>query len=122
MSGSTCTSPWAVRLGSVPLLFHLCLVDALLDAGEEFTGTVSYHSEELAAAKPVISDSNSTVPDADDDHDVADVHLLQHGEKLVTRAIFTIVVESFSKDLFLLDGVQLADPVGQNAILSRCKL
>lgn len=61
------------------VLFQFCLLHTLLDDSEEFSGAVSYHSEELTTAQSVIPDSHTTVPDAHNDHDVGDVHLLEYG-------------------------------------------
>ena len=62
---------------------HLGL-HAFLDVCEKFTGPIRYHSEEFSAPQAIISNCDAAVPDADNDHDIADVHFLEHCEQLVT--------------------------------------
>ena len=107
----------ACRLGCVE---HFRLY-SFFDASEQLASPVRYHSEELATAEAVVADGHTAVPNADDHHDVPDVHFLQDCEQLVTRAILTVVVKSLREHLFLLHGVQLTDTVGQNPIFSRCE-
>ena len=90
---------------------HLSLY-AFLDICEQFTSTIRYHSKEFSTSQSIISNSDTAVPDADDDHDITDVHLLEHCQQLVTRAILTIVVETLCQNLFLLNRINLADSVG----------
>ena len=97
-------------------------MDPLFDAGQEIASPVRNHPEKLTSPQSVIAYRDSVVPDAHYDHNVADIHLLKHSEELVAGAVFAVVVEAFSQDLLLLDGVDLADSVRKNAVLSRCKL
>ena len=99
---------------------HLGL-HAFLDVCEKFTGTIRYHSEEFSAPQAIITNRDAAVPDAYNDHDIADVHFLENCEQLVTWAILSIVIKSFREHLFLLDWINLADAVGQDSIFSRCK-
>lgn len=101
------------------MVLHL---DALLDHCEEVSCSVSDHPEELATAESIITDSDTAVPDADDDHDVCDVHLLEDGEQFLTTAVLSVVIEALSKHFFLLNWVKLVHSVGQDAVLGRGKL
>ena len=96
--------------------------NAFLDVDKEFSCSVGYHSEEFSTSDTVVTDRHATVPDADDDHDVADVHLLQHSQQLVACAVFSVVIEALGKDLFLLDGVHLTHSVRKNPVFGGCKL
>lgn len=117
-TGPARTASWRdARLWSVE---HFRL-DSFLDTSEQLACSVRYHSEELTASESVVSDSHTAVPDADDHHDVPDVHFLQDCEQLVAGAILAVVIETLRKDLFLLHGVHLTDTVGQNPIFSRCE-
>jgi len=87
-------------------------LNAFLDVSKKLSCSVCNHSEEFTSSKPVISDSHTTVPDADDNHDVSYVHLLEDGQQLVTATILTVVVKSLSKDFLLLYRVHLADSIG----------
>ena len=106
----------------VDLVINFRLLYALFDAREKLTRAIGNQSEEFAATQTVISDRHSVVPDANDNHDVANVHLLEHGEEFVTGAVLTIVVETFSQHLLLLNRVNLTDTIGQDSILGRGKL
>ena len=104
------------------ILLYSSLIHSFFNAGQQLTCPVRDHPEEFATSQSIVTDRDSAVPDANDHHDVEDVHLLKHCQKFVARAIFAIIVETFSEDLFLLDWIHLADPVGEYAIFSRCKL
>ena len=54
----------------------LTLHNAFLDASEKFSRSIGDHPEKLTTAETVIANRHTTVPDADDYHDVANVHLL----------------------------------------------
>ena len=62
---------------------YLSLLDSFFDVCEEFTGSISDHTEELATSDPIITNGNSTVPNAYYYHDVANVHLLKDSEELI---------------------------------------
>lgn len=52
-------------------------------------------------------------PDAYKHHDVSDVHLLQNPQKLLARAILSIVVETLGQYLLLLNGISLRDSISE---------
>jgi hypothetical protein len=94
----------AASWGSL-VLFLGSLLNALLNVSKKLSCSVCNHSEEFTTAKPIISDSHTTVPNTDDNHDVGNIHLLKNSQQLVTTAIL-------SKDFLLLDWISLADSVG----------
>jgi hypothetical protein len=44
----------------------------------------------------LIVDRDAVVPNKNDHHDVADVHLLQNGEELAASPVLSIIVEALS--------------------------
>lgn len=69
-----------------------------------------------------IVDRDTIIPYENNDHDVADVHLLQDGEELAPSTVFSVVVKAFSQDFLLLDWVFLTDAVSDDFALGRCVL
>ena len=96
--------------------------NAFFDVNKEFPGSIGYHPEEFSTSDAVVANRHTTVVDADDDHDVPDVHLLQHGQQLIACSVFSVVIEALCEDFFLLDGVHLTHSVRKNSILGSCKL
>ena len=95
--------------------------NTFFDHSKEFTSSFRNHPKKLATTQLGLANAHSIVPDADDTHNVADVHLLQHCEQLVARSILAVIVETFSQNLLLLDGVHLRNTVRKNAVLRGCK-
>lgn len=103
-------------------LFEFNLLDTVLEVRQQFSGPISNHAEEFATPQTVFADSHSTVPDANNDHDVHRVHLLENCEQLVPATVLSVIVEAFSEDFSLRDRVQLVHSVGQDPVLGRRKL
>ena len=100
---------------------YISLLDTLFDASEEFAGPIRDHSEEFTTSQAIVTDSYTTVPNAYNYHNVANVHLLKDSKELIAGSILAIVIKALCQDLFLLNRVDLTHPVGKNAIFSRCK-
>ena len=62
---------------------YISLLDSFFDACEELACPIGDHTEELAASQPIVTNSHSTVPNAYNYHDVANVHLLKDSEELI---------------------------------------
>ena len=77
------------------MLLYSSLIHSFFDAGQQLTCPVRDHSEEFATSQSIVTDCDSAVPDANDHHDVEDVHLLEHGQKFVARTIFAIIIKTF---------------------------
>jgi len=96
--------------------------NAFFDVDQEFSCSIRYHPEEFSSSDAVVTNRHATVVDADDDHDVSDVHLLQHSQQFVACTIFSVVIEALCEDFFLLDGVHLTHSVRKNSVFGSCKL
>ena len=58
------------------MLLYRSLIHSFFDAGQQLTRPIRDHPEEFATSQSIVTDCHTAVPDANDHHDVEDVHLL----------------------------------------------
>ena len=103
--------------GEVPTDRHvlhfadLFLLDLFLNLVEEFPASLDDDPEELASFDLVLPDLNSVVPNADDQHNVFNLHLLQQVQQFLSGSILAVIIKSLSHYLSLRQLIHLRHSV-----------
>lgn len=79
----------------------------------QFTSPFDHDSKELSTLELLGSNLHSIIPNADNQYNIFNLHLLKQMEELLTSTVFTIVIKAFSHDITLRDLIELRHPVRQ---------
>jgi hypothetical protein len=95
---------------------NLFLVNLLLNLVKKFSRSFNDDPKELSSFDLLRAYLNSVIPDANNQHDILNLHLLQQVQQFLASSVFAIIVESFSHNFPLRYLIQLGNSVGQNPI------